>query len=74
MLPFLQVRLSTTPGVTVTDVAWNPGADLASMFCSVMSDGAVAMWEIGDKLGIVGSLPADVAQATCCESPLPFPV
>ena len=65
--PFLDVRLSSVAGVTVSDLAWNPGAaDFSSLLCTVMSDGAVGLWDVKDKLAIIASLPP-TTKATCCE-------
>ena len=64
----MEVRLSAAANVTVADLAWNPGADFASMLCSVMSDGAIGLWEIKDTLTILGSLPP-TTMATSCKCP-----
>ncbi len=66
VLPFMDVRLSNTPGTEIADIAWNPGLDFAGLLISITSDGAIQMWNVTDQLTIVGSLPAKT-NATCCE-------
>ena len=63
--PFMEVRLSAAANVTVADLTWNPGADFASMLCSVMSDGAMGLWEIKESLTILGSLPPTTKATSC---------
>ena len=64
--PFLEVKLSSSPGVRLMDFAWNPSQDFVGLFATCLSDGCVALWEVKDNLKILATLPS-VASATCCE-------
>ena len=62
--PFVEVRLSTTPEVRLTDLMWNPGDNFVSLFASCMSDGSVGLWQVIDSVTVTAKLPTTV-QATC---------
>ena len=61
----MEVKLSSEPNSHLTDLAWNPGQEFGSMFASVISDGGVGLWQIGNELNIIAKLPAATC-ATCC--------
>lgn len=63
-----EVRLSNTPGVTVSDLQWNPG--MANVLAVVMADGSAAVIEFKDNsFVIVGSIPQNSHASCLCWSP-----
>ena len=63
LAPFLEVKLSSTTGCFIQDLAWNPGLDFSSVLAVCGTDGELCLYDIKTNVTIMATLKA--TGATC---------